>query len=262
MYGIERYKRCLIDNDKHKGAKLVKMNAEHQITVNQIRALARSSRGQSQNILALNDEAIYQIYHQLQSGAGNRSTARFLREKFNVGGSENSIQQSIGKLKKKIEPLLRTAPRTVPKTSLEAKVKEIEHLPHDKKLATLEQIERDYRELINNALNHSREAGVLSSDLHKHIAALATISKTRAQLEKDSIANPGRPASFYESEEAQRIMKRRSDLVLEHYIGEDGDKMIKAAWDFLAEAEKHVIKMNLNPETGEYEPVKPYKKPE
>jgi hypothetical protein len=236
------------------------MNAEHQIIVNQIRALARSARGQSQNILSLSDDAIYQIYHQLQSGAGNRSTARFLRENYNVGGSENSLQQSIGKLKKKIEPLLRTAPTTVPATTLEAKVKEIKHLPHDKKLATLEQIERDYKELINNALTQSREAGVLSSDLHKHVTALANLSKTRAQLEKDSLANPGRPASFYESEEAQQIMKRRSDLVLEHYIGEDGDKMIKAVWDFLAEAEKHVIKMNRNPETGEYEPVRPYKK--
>ena len=238
------------------------MNAEHEIIVNQIRRLAKSSRGQSQNILALSDDAIYQIYHQLQSGAGNRSTARFLREKFNVGGSENSLQQSVGKLKKKIEPLLRTAPITALRTSLEAKVKETDHLPHDKKLATLEEIEREYRELINNALNDSREAGILSSDLHKHIAALATISKTRAQLEKDSIANPNRPASFCESEEAQQIMKRRSDLVLEHYIGEYGDKMVKAVWDFLAEAEKHVIKANRNPETGEYELVEPRKKSE
>ena len=238
------------------------MNAEHEIIVNQIRALARSSRGQSQNILALSDDAIYQVYHQLQSGAGNRSTARFLREKYNVGGSENSLQQSIGKLKKKIEPLLIMAPTKAPTSTLEAKVKEIDRLPQDKKLASLEEIEREYRELINNALNDSREAGILSSDLHKHIAALATISKTRAQLEKDSIANPSRSGSFYESEEAQRIMKRRSDLVLEHYIGQDGDKMIKAAWAFLAEAEKHVIKMNLNPETGEYEPVKPFKKSE
>ncbi len=103
------------------------MNAEHEIIVNQIRALARSSRGQSQNILALSDDAIYQIYHQLQSGAGNRSTARFLRERYKVCGSENSLQQSIGKLKKKIEPLLRVAPIAAPKTSLEAKVKEIEH---------------------------------------------------------------------------------------------------------------------------------------
>ncbi len=236
------------------------MNAEHEIIVNQIRALARSSRGQSQSILALSDDAIYQIFHQLQSGAGNRSTARFLRERYNVGGSENSIQQSIGKLKKKIEPLLRSAARTAPTTSLEAKVKEIYHLPQHKKLASLEEIERDYRELINIALNDSREAGILSSDLHKHIAALATISKTRAQLEKDSITNPGRPGSYYESEEAQRIMQRRSDLVLEHYIGQDGDKMVKAVWAFLAEAEKHVIKMNRNPVTGEYEPVKPYEK--
>jgi hypothetical protein len=76
-----------------------------------------------------------------------------------------------------------------------------------------------------------------------------------------TISNPGRPASFYESEEAQRIMKRRSDLVLD-YIGDDADKMIKWAWDFLAEAEKHVIAMNRNPETGEYEPVKTYKKSE
>ncbi len=134
-------------------------------------------------------------------------------------------------------------------------------LPQDKKLASLEQIERDYRELINNALNDSREAGILSSDLHKHIAALATISKTRAQLEKDSIANPGQPGSYYESEEAQQIMKRRSDLVLD-YIGEDADKMIKWAWAFLAEAEKHVIKANRNPVTGEYELVEPRKKSE
>jgi hypothetical protein len=105
------------------------MNTEHQIIVNQIRALARSARGQSQNILSLSDEAIYQIYHQIKSGAGNRSTARFLRENYNVGGSENSIQQSIGKLKKKIEPLLRTSPTTTPKVSLEAKVKEAEHFP-------------------------------------------------------------------------------------------------------------------------------------
>lgn len=237
------------------------MDPERQNTVNQIRALARSSRGQSQNILALSDEAIFQIYHQLKNGAGNRSTARFLREKYNLGGSENSLQQSIGKLKKKIEPLLRTGPITTPTTSLEAKIKEIDHLPSDKKLATLEQIEREYQELINNALSNSKKAGVLSSDLHKHITALATISKTRAQLEKDSLANPGRLGSYYESDEAQQIMKRRSDLVLD-YIGDDSDKMVKWAWDFLAECEKHVVKMNRNPETGEYELVEPRKKSE
>ncbi len=79
-------------------------------------------------------------------------------------------------------------------------------------------------------------------------------------MEKDSLANPNQPKSFYESEEAQQIMQRRSDLVLEHYIGDDGPSMVKAAWDFLAKCEKHVIKMNRKPETGEYEPVKPYKK--
>lgn len=235
------------------------MDPENQNTVNQIRRLAQSSRGQTQSILSLPDEAIYQIYHQLQSGAGNRSTARFIRETYRIGGSENSLQQSIGKLKKKIEPLLRAAPITAPTTSLEAKIKEIEHLPSDKKLATLEQIEREYRELIGNVITNSKEAGIISSDLHKHITALATISKTRAQLEKDSLANPSQPASFYESEEAQRIMKRRSDLVLD-YIGEDADKMVKAAWDFLAECEKHLVTMNLSRETGEYELVEPRKK--
>jgi hypothetical protein len=228
------------------------MNSENQLIVNQIRALARSARGQSPNILSLSDDAIYQVYHQLRTGAGNRATARFLRERYNVGGSENSLQQSIGKLKKKIEPLLRTAPISAPKPALEAKIKEIDHLPSDKKLTSLEQIEHDYRELINNALNHSREAGTLTSDLHKHVTALANLTKTRAQLEKASLANPGRSASFYESEEAQRIMKRRSDLVLD-CIGEDADKMIKWTWDFLAEAEKHVIRMNFNNENGEYE---------
>lgn len=237
------------------------MNTEHQLIVNQIRALARSSRGQTQSILSLSDEAIFQIYHQLKNGAGNRSTARFLREKYSLGGSENSLQQSIGKLKKKIEPLLRTVPKNVPASTLKDKIKEIERLPYEKKLASLEQIERDYRELISDAISDSKEAGIISSDLHKNIAALANLTKTRAQLEKDSLANPGRPGSYYESEEAQQIMKRRSDLVLD-YIGEDGDKMVKAAWDFLARCEKHLVKMNRNPVTGEYELVEPRKKSE
>ncbi len=227
------------------------MDPNKQITVDQIRRLAKSSRGQSQDLLSLDDEAIYQIFHQLQNGSGNRSTARFLREKYNIGGSENSLQQSIGKLKKKIEPLLRNAPVKRPEPSLEKRIKEVNNCPSDEKLATLRQIEADYRDLINSAISKSKEAGILSADLHKHITALANLSKTRAQLEKDVLKDSTK--SFIDDFTA--IDERRSKIVLDRYIGNDGQKMVRAAQAFLEGIEKKCVKMNLNPETGEYEKV-------
>ena len=227
------------------------MDPNKQITVDQIRRLAKSSRGQSQDLLSLDDEAIYQIFHQVQNGSGNRSTARFLREKYNIGGSENSLQQSIGKLKKKIEPLLRNAPVKRPEPSLEKRIKEVNNCPSDEKLATLRQIEADYRDLINSAISKSKEAGILSADLHKHITALANLSKTRAQLEKDVLKDSTK--SFIDDFTA--IDERRSKIVLDRYIGNDGQKMVRAAQAFLEGIEKKCVKMNLNPETGEYEKV-------
>jgi hypothetical protein len=227
------------------------MDPNKQITVVQIRRLAKSSRGQSQNLLSLDDEAIYQIFYQLQNGSGNRATARFLREKYNIGGSENSLQQSIGKLKKKIEPLLRNVPVKRPEPSLGKRIKEVDDYPSDKKLATLSQIEADYRDLINDAISKSREAGILSADLHKHITALSNLSKTRAPMEKDSLKDSPQSPIKESTESEEKLSK----LVLDRYIGNDGQKMARAAQAFLMGLEKKCVTMNLNPDTGEYEKV-------
>ncbi len=228
------------------------MDPNKQITVDQIRRLAKSSRGQSQNLLSLDDEAIYQIFHQLQNGSGNRATARFLREKYNIGGSENSLQQSIGKLKKKIEPLLRNAPVKRPEPSLDKRIKEVDDdYPSDKKLATMSQIEADYRDLINSAISKSKEAGILSADLHKHITALANLSKTRAQLKKEALKDSPQTSI----DDSNEMDERRSKIILDRYIGNDGQKMARAAHAFLEELSKKCVTMNLNPETGEYEKV-------
>lgn len=48
-------------------------------------------------------------------------------------------------------------------------------------------------------------------------------------------------------------LKRQSDIVLRDYIGEDGNKMVKAAHTFLENISKKCITMNLNKDTGEYE---------
>jgi hypothetical protein len=82
------------------------MNVQEITIVARIRELSRGARGRETFVISLSDEAIYAIYMQLKNGASNRSVARLLQGKYNVQSSENSLQQGISKLRKRISSLL------------------------------------------------------------------------------------------------------------------------------------------------------------
>jgi len=213
--------------------------------VTQIRELARSSRGQSLSLLSLSDEALYAAYHHLKSGAGNRATARLLQEKYLVATSENALQQAVGKLKKKIQSLLRPESNSLAPLQVEAK-----SLPLDE---NLEEIGKSYGQLIEEKISEARDTGILSPDLHKHVTALANLVKTRAQVNRE--------LSLHESSRAEALALRefgkRADRAHAYLTnnGQDTEKMIKAATEFIQGIEKKCVNLEINKETGEYELV-------
>ena len=213
--------------------------------VRQIRELARSSRGKSLSLLSLNDEALYAAYYHLKNGAGNRATARLLQEKYLLATSENALQQAVGKLRKKIHSLLRPESSSLAPLQVEAK-----SLPLDE---NLEEIGKSYGQLIEEKISEARDTGILSPDLHKHVTALANLIKTRAQL--------GRELSLHETSRAEaqefRDFSKRADRAHSYLTnnGQDTEKMIRAATEFIQGIEKKCVNLEINKETGEYELV-------
>jgi hypothetical protein len=47
-------------------------------------------------------------------------------------------------------------------------------------------------------------------------------------------------------------LKAKSDFVLQHYVANDGQKMIKAADRLLTALKDKCVKLELDPETGQY----------
>jgi len=213
--------------------------------VSQIRELSRSSRGQTLSLLSLSDEALYAAYHHLKSGAGNRATARLLQEKYLVATSENALQQAVGKLKKKIHSLLRPESNSLAPLQVEAKSLRLDE--------NLEEIGKSYGQLIEEKISEAKDTGILSPELHKHVTALANLVKTRAQVNRELSLHETSRAEALEIREFGKRADRAHSYLTNN--GQDTEKMIRAATEFIQGIEKKCVNLEINKETGEYELV-------
>lgn len=217
---------------------------QRKTIVNRMRSLGRGERGRSLRLLELEDDTLYALFVQLRTGSGNRAIARLLQQR-GVRGSENSLQQAVSKLRKRLSKLLYADPYDsfpVVPTSLA----EIGHLPEQEKLTLLRTIESDYARVVKKMIDTANETGTIPLDLHKHVQGLATITKTVSKLEAQAALNESQ-WSFDDKE-----FDARAQFVLENCIGNDGDRLVQMAQKFLVEAEKHCILMDLDQETGEF----------
>ena len=222
------------------------MNVQEITIVARIRELSRGARGRETFVISLSDEAIYAIYMQLKNGASNRSVARLLQAKYNVQSSENSLQQGISKLRKRISTLLE-APSI---DRIEETIADSERLPPEERLAITRQIEKDYYLSIEMAAAEARKKGVLLHDLPKHLSAVTDLSKAADQLEED-LKEKKRAA---DKAAFDRDFKEKSDFVLKHVIGDDGPAMLEVADKFLTKLKEAAVTMTWDEETQRYYP--------
>jgi len=228
------------------------MNVQEITIVARIRELSRGARGRETFVLSLSDEAIYAVYLQLKNGASNRSVARLLQAKYSLQSSENSLQQGISKLRKRISTLLE-APSI---DRIEETIADSERLPPEERLTITRQIEKDYYLSIEIAAAEARKKGVLIHDLPKHLSAVTDLSKTADQLEED-LKEKKRAA---DKAAFEREFKEKSDFALNHFIGNDGHKLLRAADKFLTQIKAASVKMEWDPVSKMYYP--PGKVPE
>jgi len=222
------------------------MNVQEITIVARIRELSRGARGRETFVLSLSDEAIYAVYLQLKNGASNRSVARLLQAKYSLQSSENSLQQGISKLRKRISPLLETPSID----RIEETIADSERLPPEERLTITRQIEKDYYLSIEIAAAEARKKGVLIHDLPKHLSAVTDLSKTADQLEEDlkEKKRAADKASF------ERELKEKSDFALKHFIGNDGNKLLRAADKLLTQIKEASVKMEWDEETQKFYP--------
>lgn len=214
--------------------------------VRKIRQLAAGARGQPSSLLALSDEILYAAYYQMKNGAGNRATARFLQQEYGLSTSENSLQQAIGKLRKKISSLLQPESISGLMDVYAYDKREFLSSPAERQLEELEELEKSYSQLVQQTISYARESGILPTDLHKHVTALTTLKKTRAQLKKDLLAQGTNGDSSLYLEDFERRADRMHAFITNN--GQDSEKMIRVANQFILELEKKAITLGELPE--------------
>jgi hypothetical protein len=214
----------------------------------QIRIMGRGTRGAPPAILELPDSALYEMFLQMQRGMSNRSIARHL-QKQGMSGSENSLQQSVSLLRKRIAPLLdREAPvQSLPQTALKLPP-EVSFLPPDQMLSTVTDIVNNYGESIRQLTEAAAESGTpITEDLSKHAKAYAALVATKTRLEQSVMKS--RPVDLQED----LVSQERADRVWNYLTdnGRDTHKMAKAADKFIALLEAKCIALEQDA-TGEW----------
>ncbi len=223
------------------------MNFQEITIVSQIRKLGKGSRGRDTFVNSVSDEAIYEMFLQLKSGSTNRSVARFLLTTHGVRSSENSLQQGIGKLRKRIATLLTADPISRVTTDMETRIADAQRLPPEKRLIIIRQIEQDYFRSIEMATAEAKNRGILIHDLPKHLAAVTALSKSADDLEKDVAAmDLAERKALWEKE-----FKENSDVVLD-WLHPHRDRLVIAADKLLRALKDRCVKLELDPETGQY----------
>jgi hypothetical protein len=225
------------------------MSNERTIIVGEIRKLGKSNRGKELGLLQLSDDGLYEVYLQLKAGVSNRSIARMLQSRYGVTRSENSIQQAVSLLAKRIGPILNNPCVELPAVTVTAPP-ELSNMSTDEAIDLLEEIMIPYGKSIKHrVVAGARHDGYLTEDVSKHVKAYAALVATRERLQRTQKRSPSN--HFMEHTE----MDRRSRLILDKYVGDDGEKMARAADKLIKALEEKCVKMELDPETGKYKPI-------
>ncbi len=206
--------------------------------IRELRSQSRIPGKMKTSISEMDNSTLWWLYNRLRRGASSRSLARALVDR-GVGpsGSVGSMAQGITKFRKRIAHLL-----------VEPLKQEIEipkGLADMEPEERLEAIERAYAQLIEKALLDAKSnGGLMTTDISKHVTALATLSKARAKM-------PGRPAQ--EISPTDPNFRAKADLVHARFIGEDAQKWVKATNLFIEELSNSEDVIDVDPETGRLE---------
>ena len=224
-------------------------------TLKLLRKQARIGGKRAPLVAELPDDALEFVYDQIRGGASNRSIARALKAKLQLTGSENSIAQSVAKLRKRTSSLLKpTASSNVwePVPSIHQADSGNREISQETELETIKKVESSYGALIEAQVAKAQSNGLIPSDLAKHVKALAELSKVRHRLEKASQGDAWPGVKKPEDLEIDRL----SNLVLTHVIGDDKEKYIRGAQKFLEAIMNDPNIVDIDPETGEILSVK------
>ncbi len=228
-------------------------NSRLQI-ISEIKRLGKSKRGKDLGLLQFPDDCLFQIYLQLKAGAGNRSIARMLQTRYGVARSENSIQQAVSLLRKRIAPLLDSQNTELPSTPIRVP-NGLSDMPLDDALDMIDSILKSYGSAIKQVVEAADyNDGMLTEDVSKHVKAYSSLVGVKARLQKSEKRVPS--SDYVDNTQ----FERRSKLVLDNFVGDDGEKMVRSADKLLKVLETRCVTMELDPETGEYEKVEPRKK--
>jgi hypothetical protein len=216
--------------------------------VKQIRIMGKGTRGAPPAILELPDSALYEVFQQMQRGLSNRAIARHLRQ-FGMSGSENSLQQSVSLLRKRIALLLdREAPvQSLPQTALKL-LAEVSSLPPSEMLSTVTDIVNNYGECMRQLTKSAAESGTaITEDLSKHAKAYAALVATKTRLEQSVMKS--RPVETPEDP----VSQERADKIWSYVTdnGRDTHKMAKAADLFIKKLEGKIVYLEQDA-TGEW----------
>jgi hypothetical protein len=123
-------------------------------------------------------------------------------------------------------------------------------MPPEEALDIIDSILKSY----GNAIKQNVEAadyndGMLTEDVSKHVKAYSSLVGTKARLQKSEKRVPSN--DYVDNAE----FDRRSKLVLDKFVGDDGDKLIRSADKLLKALEAKCVKMELDEESGRYKVV-------
>jgi hypothetical protein len=233
----------------------INMNLEKETIVRRIRNMGRAKRGRQPELLGLSDDALYEVYQLLNSHASARSVARHLRTRYGIGGSENSLRQSITRFKSRISSMLH-GPLSVSNFGVSSNPW---MRPADERLRSLRHIEQRYRMLINQQLGSSADQGKpLTPEMAKHIKVLTDLTRTVEKIEgemKGSLDDAHSEGPVIPDEVFHRELDRRTNRLIRDSVGEEKNKMLLATMRMIQLAEECAIPMRRDPETGNFKPV-------
>jgi len=223
----------------------------------QIRVLGKGTRGASPAILELADDTLYEVFEQLKRGLSCRAVARYLRS-IGMNGSENSLQQTLSLLRKRVAPLLRVEESAAPALPQAAhKLPEnFSSLPHEEALSTLTEVVKNYGEWLRQVTQKAAQNGTpISEDVAKHMKAYDTLLARKTRLEQNAVKDTP-VQSTGEDPEDSRFLEALANKAHDWLFADgDGDEMIKASKRFLARLAPLCIQVEKDPVTGKWRKV-------
>jgi hypothetical protein len=123
-------------------------------------------------------------------------------------------------------------------------------MPLNDAIDTIDSILKSYGSAIKQVVEAADyNDGMLTEDVSKHVKAYSSLVGTKSRLQKSEKQVPSNDyidiAAF----------ERRSKLVLEKFVKDDGSKMIRSADKLLKALEARCVKMEIDEESGRYKLV-------